>query len=644
MSDENLNDVKRLLRWASLLAAITIMAIVFDRLTGCSTEVSRKIEAGDTPTATGTDTDTEVSCDGGLEPGQTREDACPGGKIVWVCSPDGSLKKAVETCNTQPPSCGPQAATFAAVQPILTRSCNGCHRGYDEYDRAKEKSGDYLRRFRLGINEPGHMPKGSALTAPEIDTFADWISDGHCPKPQGGGEPTPGIFYSLDETEQAMLSDLTDPSKVEVNDRVNVRYLLATDLIDAGATVEMVKRYGDAARKAVNSVSTERVIEEVVEVAPGVWRFRLDRIGLDAAEWGRIEAADLVNIESNTSKGQLLKLLTGARKPWLHLESFTDVTLRNAAVYYDLIETPPTFDALVAQIGVNYARDLAARRDVILTGFVGSPLSPHNRMASVHTRSSDGSLWCTYDSGLQDSAEKNYFNFPLLGDIGGRRNGQFVAGECIYTLPNGLHGYALFNARQTFNEVEQGGVKILVFVRSDLDRLQNVAPVGVVRDFLNPVSSEIAAGVSCFRCHAPGILPMRDQIRSHVIANGAQFGADKDLILKVYKPQPEMDAAVRRENNRYQGVLKTLGLPAPESTPDPISVAQDAHLLPWSFEKVCGTLWLRAGDCRVLLNQSATAQSQWGQLLSGSGQITFDQFIQSVQKVIADLRLFEDPL
>jgi hypothetical protein len=623
---EQIESARRLLRWVSILTVITVGAIIFDRLTGCSRQIREKVVTVETP-APPVDGPT---CEGGAAPGDTREVLCEGGKIIEVCTADG-YKEAARTCAvSEPPICDATKTTFTAVQPILTRSCNGCHAGYDEFEKAQASGDDYLRRFKLPLASPQHMPKGASLTPTELATFESWVADGYCEQPDdGGGED--GAYYPFEHSEQAMLADITDTAKVAVEDRIDIRYLVAVDQIDAGASVETVETYGQAARKAINSLSLERDIGVLVEVAPGIFRVNLDDFGIDANEWAKVEAADLVNIESKTSRGELLKLLTATKKPWLHVETFTDTALRNAAVYYDLVETPQTFDELVRQLGVDYARDLLERR-ALISAFVGSPLSPHNRMASAHD-SRDGGFWVTYDTGPLDTPEKNFFQFPLLADVGGKLNGQFIAGEVIYTLPNGLHAYALFNAKQT--------VRNQKFVRSDLDVLQAVAPVNVVRDFLNPVSAEIAAGVSCFRCHAGGILPFRDQVRQHVIDNGAQFGVDKDLILAVYKPQTTVNETVAKENTRYTNVLQGWNID-PRGT-DPITVAQDAHLLPWPLEKVCGTLWLRKGDCRVLLNQSATAQAQWGQLFSG-GSITFEQFTASLQQVIVDLRLFQDPL
>jgi len=627
MTEQQLRDARRLLKLSTILITASILTVFLDRLTGCSTEKEQVQVAAPL-----------LSCDS--DPiGSTKELDCGEGEdgtIVLVCTADG-YKEAVNSCETQPPpDCAPGDTTFATVQPILTRSCTGsCHRGYDSFEKAKNSSDEYLRRFRLAPSDPQHMPKNSSLTDDEISAFENWIIDGLCPSPAEPGDGEGDFdFQSFEESEAAIIADITDTTKVSIENRVTTRYLVATDVINSGGTDEQLELYEKAALKAINSLSTERELAELVEVAPGIWRFDLDDVAIDAGEWQAVENADVVNIESRTSKGDLLKLLTGTRKPWLHVGSLIDAGFRNAAVYYNLTETAANFDQFIQQIGVDYAKDLQ-QREATLAAFVGSPLSPHNRMLSVHD-SRDGSLWCTYDTGPIDTPEKTFSNFPLLGDVGGKLNAQFIAGECIHTLPNGLQGYTLFNARQTVNNG--------VFVRSDLDQLQNVAPVNVVRDFVSPVSSEIQAGISCFRCHASGILPVTDQIRAIVTANGSEFKDDRDLILAVYDSQPVVNELIKLENDNYFESLKGLGFTTLDTSAqtEPVTAASDSHLLPWDMAKVCGTLWLRKSECQIILNQSQTARSQWGQLFAG-GTIPFETFATALQAVIADLRLFEDP-
>lgn len=657
---------------ASLLLALTVAAAIMIHVPSCA--VDKKSKSNPAPTAPppagdDDDDDDEADCDG-LAVGDMRESECPAGQVgkVFEFCTEAGLKEA-STCTTPAGGggggggggserCAPPATTFAAVQPILQRTCAGCHRGYDVLEKAASSSAEYLRRFRLGVEDPQHMPKGSSLSAPEIETFERWIDDGLCPTPPSGGGGGDGSlgYQSFAASEAAMLAVATDTSIIDIEDRDTTRFLVATDIIDSGGSPELLAAYKAAAAKALNSLSPERDMAPLYDVAPGVWRFDREDVGIDEREWRAIEDADLVNIQSKTSRGQLLQLLTKTRKPWLHVASLIDAATRNSTLYYDLLEIPRRFADFTQQIGVDYSEDLRRRRDVLFSAFNTSPLSINNRMVTVHTGTRDGSLWCSYDTGPQDAAEKNFSNFPLLADIGGERNAQFVAGECIFTLANGLQGFTLWLAKQTFRSQprvgrdgqpvhDENGHPIVdrVFVRSDLDTRADVGAVQVVRDFLSPVSAEIRSGISCFRCHAPGILPIRDEIRPNTIDNGAQFGTDRDLILDVYRDQTQMDAAVAEENARFAAATAKLGIGQVTANSEPVTITSDSHLLPWNLKKVCGTLWLSDTDCQLLVDQSLTAQTQWGQLSTG-GSIAFEQFTASVQQVIAELRLFEDPL
>lgn len=439
--------------------------------------------------------------------------------------------------------------------------------------------------------------------------------------------PDPG-FLTFDALEQLVLDDLSNLDKDERDDYV---YIVTAHRANAG---EPTVLYDRAVSKALNSISTENALANAEEVAPGLFRVELEDYGLDAAEWTKIEDADLLNIESFTGRGDLLKLLTGKRKPIMHVEAFVDTIMRNSTVYYDLTGTPATFPELVAQLGVDYAADLADF-DAIQGAFVGSPLSPHNRMVSRH-ESDDGALWCTYDTGPTDEPQENYFEFPLLGDSGGVRNAKFTAGECIYDRPNGTHGYVLFAAQDT--------VVGDVFVRSDLFARQDVAPVNVVLDYRASqlgLSAEIRNAISCFACHKQGMIPFQDQIRDHVLANGSEFDADKDIILAVYEGNQAWQNLFRKDNDLYTKVMSDLGVDVTNG--EPITHCNDNYLTSWDLERVAAFLFLRPEEFKTLIDQSATARAQVGQLARG-GRITFDQVLQSLPIVIQELNLFRDPI
>jgi hypothetical protein len=565
---------------------------------GCSVAPKQKV----TPP-----TEAAPECEG-LEIGDTRATECPlGGQKIEVCTQAG-FKVAVDCVGEDPSGC----TDFRSVVDTLGGFCVSCHPGYDSYAVASAKAQEYARRTQLPKDHPEHMPKGGELDDAQKKAISDWFQDGA--RDTCETEPPVGAFRSFDWLEEKILSDLT---KLDSETRRTTRYLVTTHRRNAKASAGEAEAYDDAVSKAINSLSFERDLVTPSEVAEGIWRFDLEDLGLSEADWDTVEGADKLDVESFTSRGELLKVLTGTQKAWLHVDNFDDTVFRNSGVYHSLTDTPQTFDDLVERLDVDYVEDLTDF-DALLVGLGQSPLAPHNRLLSRHD-SRDGFFWVTYDTGVPDAAEKNLFQFPLLEDVGGVRDFEFVASEVIYSLPNGLLGFALFNA---------AGVR------------QDVAPVDVVRDFENPVSAEIRNAVSCFRCHRGGILPATDQIRDHVLANGAEFGTDKDLILALYRGNTETSEVIAADNESYRGVLEDLQVDGPE---DPITVANDRFLTQWDLQKTAGFLFLTEDDLRVCLNGSATGRAQMGQLLSG-GTVTYDQFVATLPALKADCRLFQDPL
>lgn len=618
--DSKAKEARTLLGWATLLVALTVFSIFLARANGCSVE-DKDGGGGAAPAPT-------VQCDG-LAQGETLVVACPQGpgSRTSVCTAEG-MKVAVDQCQAQGDACG-GLTTFAAVQPILAKSCKSCHGGYDEYGTAKAKHAEFVRRVKLPRDNQQHMPRGGQLTPAETQAIEKWGRDGF-KRPEdcaqtGGGSGAGDVarsFFSADWLRTQILADLTAQP---VLDRATTRYLVATHRRNAEADEAEIDQYAKAASKAANSVSDERALAKLPEVAPGVFRVDLDALGLSAADWTAIEDADRLNLEDVSAQGQLIRTLAVARKPWLHVDTFTDTVFRTSALYYQLLGVPATFDELTAQLDVDYADDIADF-EAVLFGFNGSPLSTHNRLVSVH-ESGDGHLWASYDTGPIDAATKNLFSFPLLPDAGGQRNFEFLAGESIFDLPNGLHGYALHNA-----------------VAGRLANLAEVAPVNIVRDYLNPAGdrAEIRAGVSCFRCHAAGILPAAsgDQIAAHVRRNGSQFAADKDIILALYR-EDDAQKEIAEANQSYAKALSELGIDANDA--DPISVAQDRLLLDWDVRKLAAFLFLTEADMEACLFGSAAGAGELGQLLTG-GEVSYDQVVQSLPQLRIDCRLFADPI
>lgn len=420
-------------------------------------------------------------------------------------------------------------------------------------------------------------------------------------------------FSTLDGIETAMLSDLSD---LDRTDQQFTRYAIATYKTSANAK--------QAVDKTLNQlVENKRIIQLTTPIAnTNIFRFDLRDFELSRADWFRVENADKLNFESNTTKGQVIKNLTLTRKPWLHSDNLSDIVLFTSSLYYQFLNVSATINDLRTKLGVDFAGDLA-NLDASFIGTSNSTITNNKNRLITFLDSDDGVYSETFDTKPPLNAQRNLFQFPLLAETGSKLVFDFAASEVIYSLPNGLHGYGLYLANG--NRVD-------------------AADVDVVRDNVSPVAPApvIQSAISCSRCHASGFIPATDEIRDHVNANGSEFGRDDiDRVNKLYHVAADNQALFQKQNADYQAALKALNIGV--DGVDPINQERDTYRLNWDSSQVAAFLFLTADEFSSRLNQSADGRAQVGQLLTG-GVITFDQLVQVLPIFIKDFRLLEDPL
>lgn len=648
---------------ATILLVMTVICLILAHMNSCAGSPKKTVVLAPPPPGAppaSEPTSTAVGDCGDLGLGGTREDGCPAGETgrhTTICTPRG-LETAVDNCAASPPAplpagcAAPGAVTFATVKPLVDQRCVSCHPGFDSYATAKAKADLFIARTApLGDGNPIgadlHMPKnGGQLAAGDLKMLSDWKAGGLCPAPD---PQAPGTTANLSFTalEDALVADGT---AIEPRLRTHTGWVVAPHKVWSAGDLAL---WREAAEKAINSISTDQRIHRLTEVRPGILRIDdLRDFGIDDAKWALIEAADQLDLESFTSRGQILKLLTGHRKPWFHIDIWNDTTLRNATVYYALQGLPSTFPALMQQQGVRYAQDLA-NFDAALAGFNGSRLSADraNRLVSWH-ESASGNCFTTYDTGPLDTPQKNLFNFPLLPDSGGALNTgahvfQFRAGETICTKSNGLHLYYLSTGKDTFRDApgqHPGQPGRRIFVRSDLDGRLDKADPAIVHDYTsNPNSPTILAGVSCFRCHQQGMLGLVDQVRTAVSKNGGAFAADAQVILAAYHQEDLVGQKLQEENAAYANALEALDIDV-NAPIEAVSAVNDDLLASWTLEKLAAYVGRGTEEMRELIGQSTNAQAQIGQILTPNGSVTYDQIVQSFPVLKNELRLFQDPL
>ncbi len=575
--------------WLLILVNVLVgIAFVSFRQGGCSVE--RKGEVAGPPVAP-EPTPPPAADDGGDEGGE----------------PEPPPRKA---CSS--------VVTFDELQPVIATNCTSCHQGFDTLETAGSKIDAYVKRIVIPARDPGHMPAGRGdLARADIDLFKGWKADGKLAASDcegdtaGGGGGGQRKFYDFAWLEDQMTAET---NRVPASERDNIRFLVAIDALNLGRTEDLAVAKA-AAVKSTNSISTERELYPVIEVAPGLWRIDIEELGLEAADWTAIEDASQLQFESFTGAGTALKAATQSRLPWMFIQDFNDVALRNGPIYYQLTKAPATLQELKAKLEVDFADDLADF-SAALVGFNGSPLSPAaNRLMSRHD-SEEGFFWATYDTGPIISAEQDLSRNPLLPEAGGQANLQFAAGEQLYSLPNGLMASYLSDAQ---------GVRL------------NFADPNVVHDFTaNPNSPIIRNAISCFRCHSGGLLVAKDQVRAS-LASGQVAAADAQRALALYKPQREIDALFAKDNKRFKSAMDDLGLDV--AAPDPISRVSDRFLGDLQFEDVAALAILPEAEFKECLGLS-----QAGTQLLNNGNISHDQLMLIIGQIKTDCRLFQEPL
>jgi hypothetical protein len=600
MHEGYLYKMLRLIFIISQFITIAVVAWSFFQIRSCALEGTRKADP--------------VNLECGV-PNEVREAACPqgeAGRKLEVCK-DGSWQESFNDCKAG----GCSEITFdQSVKPMLTAKCAGCHPGYDGYETAKAKVEQFIGRVNLDDNNALRMPKppNPPLAKEDKDLLAAWKKDGllkACAVDQTNNAP----HLDLDYVERAIDEDL---DKLNLSQQADSRYLITSHKSNEGAAKDTMRQFKNGVNKAVNSLSLVRnlVLASAVDEHETVYRISLRSLGLKPADWKLIEDNEVVGIVSVTNRGQLIRNLTRTRKPWLHVDSFA-FTSNQARIYYAVRKLPENARDLFLQLGVNFNGDLNDL-EVLQVGFENSPISLNKNRLLGRWQSNDGSFWASFDVAQNQGGNTNLFQFPLLLARNRANNFAFVASEAIFSLPNGLHGYYLFDNKG---------------VRAD------AAPLNIVSDNVSPFSPEIKNSLSCYRCHSAGLIPAKDQIKAHVLTNATEFDLnDVETVEQLYR---EPEPIFLEDNGQYQAALSKIGIVAAEE--DPVNLVGDNLRRNHNAKAVASLLLLTEQEFLDGLARSAEGRAQVGQLLSG-GSVNFEQLIASLPVLIKDLRIGQEDL
>jgi hypothetical protein len=445
----------------------------------------------------------------------------------------------------------------AQVEDILNRTCGECHGA----NGRREAGMNYIEDFDLlaqnGKIIPGDVegspimqrllggtmpPAGSGFeppTADEITQIGQFIAQWDGPDAAAGPRVCDNQSISFDQIYGAMLGDLL---LQESDEREFIRYVGLTNRYNAGVCDEDLEVERWSLSKLLNSLSTESRITtpEPVEGTDNlVYRIDIRRYGWDRNINGANDGWEAILDESPYAvqfvgdEADVLVDQMNTTVPYMYADALANVAAVGE-LYYALVDVPGDIGQLQDNLRVD-AQDNIDRGLVARAGTQNSGVSREDRLVErQETGIGGGVLWQAFE--FDNGAE--LFTEPL--------DFQAIGSEAIFSLPNGLHGYAIFDENgQTIEESD------ILF-----DTLQDNFPV--------------TSAVSCMTCHSRGFLQVRDQVRDFVNENPLDFNSDEvDLVNDVYPGVDAMDDLISADRRIYQQALQEAGVPI--EVADPVS-------------------------------------------------------------------------
>jgi len=503
-----------------------------------------------------------------------------------------------------PPSPSPATGlvSFARdVQPIFQANCagGGCHSSAPFQDAAvaKAKFPEIKRRVNLPEGEAGHMPLGRPqLSANLRGVLAKWETDGFLSEePQSRVTTTPPRLFG-DAVNLEMLNYLlSKPAAV----RGTTRCLAVSHLDDATQAKFL-------SGKVMNSLSRDRrltLLEGGNGDNSGLQCFDLADIGLSVASWDAVAAkASAESVNFSTDVGRQVQVIARTQFPFLRADLFAEIALRDPLYrqlqpFYAGVQTQAQLEQ---GFGLNKAQEFA-RLTPLLSGFLGRPVSGvalNNRLVTGH-KTQDGAYWETFDF-RNGAANRVLTQFPLRQAFGGQSNFDHAGGELIFTLPSGLLGFGVVNNVGTF---------------------LNDVPPDVATNTLNAADAVVHNAISCFSCHASGLIKLpSDSVRDSVEnnPNPGLSAFDRELALALYRDDKTMSQAVDGGRLEFAAAIKRLG--GDVLGREPITEATEQfERQALSIKRLAWEVYLAPDKLSACIKTNALLSSQLGGLFDGGG-------------------------
>jgi hypothetical protein len=375
----------------------------------------------------------------------------------------------------------------------------------------------------------------------DIDALVAWIDNlgktavASCRAPIGNKELVGLIAKDLDGAAIPQLR------------KSGTRYLTLTNVYNSCVDDKTLDFYRQGAVKLVNSLTRLSNVTRIEPIDPAktILRINIDDLGWSAADWETILAVyPYATRPADSLLNSAIESLTRTRLAYVRADWFT-FTASRPPLYNKLLGLPATFQELERQLGVDVTKDIdnfTAKR----AGFQNSGVSENNRLIERHP-SPSGYFWTSYDFGSNVSV-KSLFEHPLgPGEhplVHGETDGfQQDGGETIFSLPNGYQGYFLNNAKG-----------------QALDK----GPTNIVRDANRTADKRdpsVVNGISCMGCHAFGMQPATDEIRSYVLGGRGAFSKSvRDAVAALYPAAADTSAVIAGDEATFKNAMKRAGI------------------------------------------------------------------------------------
>lgn len=468
----------------------------------------------------------------------------------------------------------------AFVESLLQSSCGQCH-GNEAASGGSCSAGMCYIEDIDALIENGKIVPGNPAESPLFRRIS--ATDGSVMPPPGSPRPLSSFeiqqiedfinrleepvrqvcdnqFITWDEIYRAIQADLI---QLDQDDVEFTRYLSISNRYNAGVCDQDLEFDRFAMSKFINSVSQENGIRRPREVAgteKTVYRIDLRDYALDESEgpfivdgevfvdgWEAIIGNNQYAVEFQGDQADAIELLTGTLVPVM----FSDAVIDEASfgnLYYGLLQLPETRDELLLDLDIDLADDLD-NEITLRAGTTESEISQQERLVQRNPQGLANGLYYYESFDLDpDIAGNSIFANPLAFDADA--NGS----EAVFSLPNGLQAYIIFD--------ENG------------DRLEE-SPI--LFDQATQNDNVMRAGVSCSNCHAQGLIPFDDQVRSFVDDNqldaaaaAAAVGGEFEDILDLYPGAEEFKDILADDSQTFLRALSAAGVPTAERS-DPIA-------------------------------------------------------------------------